>query len=89
MTETDALDCRLTGDHITTAKAIAEAVEILPPNAPKSMVMTVRPPLLPPCYPHSHTLRQRNSTNSPTTRLMRSLSSPSSSPAAPPKPKSA
>ncbi|TFL01470.1 sodium transport ATPase [Pterulicium gracile] len=30
----------LTGDHITTAKAIAEAVEILPKDAPKSMFMT-------------------------------------------------
>ncbi len=32
---------RLTGDHITTAKAIAESVEILTPDAPKSAVMTV------------------------------------------------
>lgn len=31
---------RLTGDHITTAKAIAEAVEIIQPDAPKSAVMT-------------------------------------------------
>lgn len=30
----------LTGDHITTAKAIAKAVEILPRNAPKSTFMT-------------------------------------------------
>ncbi|KAJ8516397.1 hypothetical protein ONZ45_g6285 [Pleurotus djamor] len=30
----------LTGDHITTAKAIAEAVEIISPDAPKSAVMT-------------------------------------------------
>ncbi|TFK97589.1 calcium-transporting ATPase 3 [Pterulicium gracile] len=30
----------LTGDHITTAKAIAETVEILPRDAPKSMIMT-------------------------------------------------
>lgn len=30
----------LTGDHITTAKAIAEAVEIIQPDAPKSAVMT-------------------------------------------------
>ncbi|KAF9052377.1 potassium/sodium eff [Hymenopellis radicata] len=30
----------LTGDHITTAKAIAESVEILTPDAPKSAVMT-------------------------------------------------
>jgi len=32
----------LTGDHVTTAKAIAEQVEILSPNAPASAVMTVR-----------------------------------------------
>ncbi|KAL0948852.1 hypothetical protein HGRIS_008973 [Hohenbuehelia grisea] len=30
----------LTGDHVTTARAIAEAVEILPSGAPKSAVMT-------------------------------------------------
>lgn len=32
--------CRLTGDHVTTARAIAEAVEIISPDAPKSAVMT-------------------------------------------------
>ncbi|PPR03337.1 hypothetical protein CVT24_012577 [Panaeolus cyanescens] len=30
----------LTGDHVTTAKAIAEAVEIISPDAPASAVMT-------------------------------------------------
>ncbi|KAH9482925.1 Calcium-transporting ATPase 3 [Psilocybe cubensis] len=30
----------LTGDHVTTAKAIAEAVEIISPDAPPSAVMT-------------------------------------------------
>ncbi|KAK0191732.1 hypothetical protein F5146DRAFT_1112096 [Armillaria mellea] len=30
----------LTGDHITTAKAIAESVEIITPDAPKNVVMT-------------------------------------------------
>ncbi|KAF9498331.1 calcium-transporting ATPase 3 [Pleurotus eryngii] len=30
----------LTGDHITTARSIAEAVEIITPDAPKSAVMT-------------------------------------------------
>lgn len=33
---------RLTGDHVTTARAIAEAVEIISPDAPASAVMTVR-----------------------------------------------
>jgi magnesium-transporting ATPase (P-type) len=33
---------RLTGDHVTTARAIAEAVEIISPDAPATAVMTVR-----------------------------------------------
>lgn len=41
---------RLTGDHLTTAKAIAESVEIIGRDAPASAVMTVgvfRPSLCP------------------------------------------
>lgn len=50
----------MTGDHISTARAIAQAVEIIGPDAPKSAVMTVRTVLF--CRINAHHSRSRSVT---------------------------